>query len=152
MDLDSDVYQLIPIDTRARQIRLLDLEPGGFGGKLRGALRPAFLPVSKRLDSTGNDPGQQRMLGFLGKRPPDQYPSHSTLLRPVTPETKYEALSYTWGASKLERTITLNGKHMLGITDNLYNALRRLRKRVGIRTLWVRLSGPYPPFPSETFN
>src|ERR1700761_9437031 len=49
---------------------------------------------------------------------------------------KYEALSYTWGQSSENRTIQLNGC-TLRITDNLYNALRRLRRLTSTRTLWV---------------
>lgn len=53
----------------------------------------------------------------------------------------YEALSYTWGDTTERRTIRLKSKsiswHDLPVTDNLSNALRRLRWRFKIRTLWI---------------
>lgn len=52
---------------------------------------------------------------------------------------RYEALSCAWGESALERppSILLNGHHELTVTDNLYNALRRLCRRFLPRTLWI---------------
>lgn len=54
-------------------------------------------------------------------------------------EARYEALSYTWGRSTMQPqpTIILNERYEVHITDNLYNALRRLRRRFLSRTLWV---------------
>ena len=52
-------------------------------------------------------------------------------------KTRYEALSYTWGASTLHQVVRINGDYQLAITDNLFNALRRLRHRFKSRTLWV---------------
>lgn len=49
---------------------------------------------------------------------------------------QYEALSYTWGASTLGRTVKVNTTN-LAITDNLYDALRRLASTQTTRTLWV---------------
>ncbi|WYZ43194.1 hypothetical protein EsH8_VI_000893 [Colletotrichum jinshuiense] len=48
----------------------------------------------------------------------------------------YEALSYTWGIPDLSFHIELNGKR-LGITNNLYTALRQLRSDDQDRILWV---------------
>jgi hypothetical protein len=48
----------------------------------------------------------------------------------------YEALSYAWGNQSCKR-ITLNTCCEIPITDNLYDALRRLRKRRDKRTLWA---------------
>ena len=52
-------------------------------------------------------------------------------------ETDFEALSYTWGRSKRNRTLIVDGHHCLHITDNLFNALRRLRSTSKTRRLWV---------------
>ncbi|KAK3050510.1 hypothetical protein LTR09_008149 [Extremus antarcticus] len=49
----------------------------------------------------------------------------------------YEALSYTWGASTKQRTIKINGEYTVSITDNLYDALQRLRRRSRGQTMWV---------------
>ena len=43
----------------------------------------------------------------------------------------------TWGNAFEGRTIQLNNGFQLGITDNLYKALRRLRRPLASRTLWV---------------
>jgi hypothetical protein len=114
---ESGVYDLVRIDTRKRQIRLLDLEPGKRGLELKGTLRSAVL---QHLE-----PHQTRE-SHVQRR------SHNA---PSLPQ--YEALSYTWGGSRHGRMICLNNKYTLPITDNLYNALQRLRRRKTIRTLWI---------------
>ena len=48
----------------------------------------------------------------------------------------YEALSYCWGDSTLNKGIICNGKR-LWITTNLYEALCRLQDRHGTRTIWA---------------
>ena len=60
-------------------------------------------------------------------------------LRPVSLdfEPKYEALSYTWGVSKKGRTIRVNAEHRVAVTDNLFLALQRLRRRYFKRAHWV---------------
>ena len=60
-------------------------------------------------------------------------------LRAVALSSKpiYEALSYTWGASVESKSICVNKLYDIGVTDNLYRALRRLRGRVGKRSLWI---------------
>ena len=50
---------------------------------------------------------------------------------------QYEALSYTWGSSEEGRTVCVNKKATLPVSDNLFRALRRLRKKFGSRTLWI---------------
>lgn len=49
----------------------------------------------------------------------------------------YEALSYTWGAFSQNRTITVSDISGYRVSDNLYAALRRLRKVSESRTLWI---------------
>lgn len=48
---------------------------------------------------------------------------------------KYETLSYTWGASEEGSVIRLNDNYEISITDNLFRALRRLRKGWMTRTV-----------------
>ena len=61
------------------------------------------------------------------------------VLKVVSMDSKlpYEALSYTWGSANRGRSIVLNDKYQLSITDNLFQALIRLRKSLKERTLWV---------------
>ncbi|KAH8699364.1 heterokaryon incompatibility protein-domain-containing protein, partial [Phaeosphaeriaceae sp. PMI808] len=49
---------------------------------------------------------------------------------------KYEALSYVWGTSLSPLQARVNGLGMW-ITENLDCALRHLRFRTGIRTIWI---------------
>ena len=60
-------------------------------------------------------------------------------LRTVSLSSKpqYEALSYTWGASELGKTISINKYYRLPVTDSVFRALRRLRRRFCVRTLWI---------------
>lgn len=57
----------------------------------------------------------------------------------LSDQCNYEALSYTWGESTLRPppTIILNEHYELQITDNLFSALRRLRRRFRSRRLWI---------------
>lgn len=48
----------------------------------------------------------------------------------------YEALSYTWGGFAEGRTIDLHGEAYT-ISDNLFAALKRLRKLNAVRRLWI---------------
>ncbi|KAK3117238.1 hypothetical protein LTR53_001573 [Teratosphaeriaceae sp. CCFEE 6253] len=52
-------------------------------------------------------------------------------------QPRYEALSYTWGATTLSNTILVNGRYHLPLTDNLWRALRGLRHRWCKRVLWI---------------
>ncbi|KAI7778819.1 hypothetical protein LA080_001600 [Diaporthe eres] len=49
---------------------------------------------------------------------------------------RYQALSYVWGSQDDPREIRLNGTTVL-VTQNLYNALRRLRLQHETRVIWV---------------
>lgn len=50
-------------------------------------------------------------------------------------KSRYIALSYTWGELNISAAITCNGTP-LGITQNLHEALIRMRK-AGVEALWV---------------
>lgn len=54
----------------------------------------------------------------------------------VGPDPEYEAISYTWGRPELRHTIYCNGSP-LGVTENLYNLLLMLRKRLPRSLLWI---------------
>lgn len=49
----------------------------------------------------------------------------------------YEALSYTWGDSTEQRTITLNGTSLVPVTNNVFRALRGTRSCLKQAVLWV---------------
>lgn len=54
---------------------------------------------------------------------------------PSLPE--YETLSYAWGGEGEKQDIKVNEDYNLKIGKNLWDALRRIRKADGDRTLWV---------------
>ena len=49
----------------------------------------------------------------------------------------YEAISYTWGLSKADATICVNGQCGFPVTDNVSALLRRLRLSDRERVLWI---------------
>lgn len=49
----------------------------------------------------------------------------------------FEALSYCWGSSTESRSISVDGVEGFRVTDNLFAALRRLRRLGEERTLWI---------------
>jgi hypothetical protein len=59
----------------------------------------------------------------------------------ITQHPKFEALSYSWmtssGDSNKEWPIILDGKSVLYVTRNLWQALHRLRPKTGVRVLWA---------------
>lgn len=55
----------------------------------------------------------------------------------ISSQPSYEALSYTWGDSKRTNTIRTNGTNEIKIGKNLYSALRCLRQKREILTIWV---------------
>ena len=51
--------------------------------------------------------------------------------------TAYEALSYSWGESLEQKSIAVQQRYRIGVTDNLYRALKCLRRRFQRRTVWI---------------
>jgi hypothetical protein len=49
----------------------------------------------------------------------------------------YQALSYVWGGWEGNRSIQLQGHDGFAVTDNLYAALRRLRRSKTVRSIWT---------------
>jgi hypothetical protein len=133
----SAVYDQIPNDSTTRQIRLLDLEPGKFGTELKGTLRSTHLPPTARHYRRAAWDGTSTIKGWqdLWDGPLDVASPYLVSLELGTPN--YEALSYTWGARRKQRVIRLNGKYTLPVTDNLYDAVQRIRSRADLRTVWV---------------
>lgn len=51
-------------------------------------------------------------------------------------DLEYEAVSYVWGESVNKRSVRVSG-HKVEVTNNLYDALRRLRNPHNKRALWI---------------
>jgi hypothetical protein len=82
-------------------------------------LPPARYPYVRQLN------GQEiRLLKMQWPISDDQL-SFALLEHPLEANIKFTALSYTWGSIDSTRTITCNG-HPLQISQNLYNALKKL--------------------------
>lgn len=56
---------------------------------------------------------------------------------PLSQHITYEAVSYTWVARTKGRSVLLDGSYILPVTDNLFRALQRLRRRLQKRTVWI---------------
>src|SRR4051812_42939730 len=54
----------------------------------------------------------------------------------LEPDLKYESLSYCWGQDAIKKTILLNGV-VFEVTQNLHDALQRLRLLKSPRRLWI---------------
>lgn len=96
-----------PVRKEHREIRLLEL-----------------LPASNPQDEVQCE-FRIASLGPSGEQGPTPHP------------LQYEVLSYTWGESNTNRSITLCGQKNFKVTDNLYSALVRLRHAETKRILWI---------------
>jgi hypothetical protein len=67
---------------------------------------------------------------------PNMRISCSLLHRPLTKDTQYEALSYTWGDEVAEYPIFIDGG-VFRVRKNLYCALRKLRKELEPSSVWI---------------
>jgi hypothetical protein len=106
LTVDS-LYSSLPVASKARTIRLLDLDD---------------LPQwSKRVGGTSND---IPLTGTLRVVSLETCPS-------------FAALSYVWGRSSSPSDAILCGNVEIEITSNCRDALRQLRQRYGSMTIWV---------------
>lgn len=95
-----------------RQIRVLYLLPGAFHDEIRCALHVQWIDCD--FDKEQAD---------VENRPRPQLP--------------YDALSYAWGDQEDPKFIWFYDDGELPVTENLWNALRRLRDSTYTRRLWV---------------
>lgn len=89
------------------EIRILRLWPGIFGSSLRGTLR----------------------VQVLSSKSPDVGSSSRS--------TGYEALSYTWGSWEDSKSIRIDDKYDIQISQNLWTALQNLRGNWRWQDFWV---------------
>ena len=87
-------------------------------------------------DNVKIDPSTEiRLLHLLPGEDGDTISCHLTSATVHLAE--FDALSYTWGERSDGHAINLNGISGFSVTDNLFAALRRLRRTTTTRTLWV---------------
>ncbi|KAI0521696.1 HET-domain-containing protein [Xylaria bambusicola] len=88
----------------------------------------AFLPID-------SNKGEIRLLKIeLGRY--GEVIKCSYRLTTVTGDVQYETLSYVWGDLQVDKTIIVEDTEV-GLTDNLFNALTRIRHETELRHLWV---------------
>ena len=109
------MYDTIPLNKRRSEIRILRLQAALFYHN----------QVVCDLEAISLD-------GFGANNPKRHPDGHGTTVWP-----EYEALSYTWGASKNRNTIRLGQHSFFPVTDNLHAALCRLRQPDRDTKLWV---------------
>ena len=120
-----------PLDPLGGEIRLLSVLPGKFKDQIRCLLVKASLSSFESFGNTVLAPRSERLSG--------KEACFVTALRYSMELLKwsgYEALSYTWGTAA-DFPITINNEHGFLVTKNLAAALRRLRRGVEPRWLWI---------------
>ncbi|RYP61407.1 hypothetical protein DL769_007730 [Monosporascus sp. CRB-8-3] len=122
--IEMTTYQYSPLSTEEFEIRLLNLQPGGFSDPIRVTLKHTVIPLSSRWSR--------------GIRVPNDSEAESHQ-HPAYPS--FEALSYAWGSIDNPKPIILDGAadgaNTIMVTENLDVALRHLRRTGENRTLWI---------------
>ena len=100
------------------------------------ALQSVLPPSEKLRYEPLNHPDEIRLVRiFPGSRiSPVKCELQPVLLGPGTPE--YVALSYCWGDATKKTWINCNGQR-LALTKDLFNAIRKLRRKDETETLWI---------------
>jgi hypothetical protein len=120
-----------PLDPLGNEIRLLSVLPGRFKEQIRCLLVKASLSSFEIIGNAALAPRSERLSG--------KEACFVTTLRysmELLEWSGYEALSYTWGTAT-NIPITINNEHGFLVTENLAAALRRLRRTVEPRWLWI---------------
>ncbi|KAI1337548.1 heterokaryon incompatibility protein-domain-containing protein [Xylariaceae sp. FL0016] len=101
--------------------------------------QPLFAHNSRYYDgSLVGDPSVRRIR--LLKLLPGQFQERilCTLTTEVlTPDSSYEAVSYTWGEYPSIHSITINGMPEFQVAYNVFSVLKRIRRRDSARVVWV---------------
>lgn len=99
-------------------------------------LHSALSPDEKFLYQPLTRPDEIRLVKILpgSRTSPIRCELHSAILGPYAP--KYVALSYCWGNATHKTWVSCNGQR-LGLTKDLLNALRRLRRKDENEMLWI---------------
>ena len=137
----ASLYASLPLE-EGNNIRVLDLLPGTRGQGMKARLRLVCLDdiyarsvtlveARARLKKATDRPWRSEQY------PEIKYQADRAEKERLKCQQQFEALSYTWGTIIRRHTIELNNEVTLEITDNLYQALRRLRYLRRTRTLWV---------------
>lgn len=145
-------YPGLPLDRRKHEIRVLQLSPGSLGREIRCALETVSLESFsvKEIKFESKDHMPPYFAAYTGHRPDVKpiehdraYDSFDYPYRWYEPRCTnepcryYEALSYPCGSYRNLTSVTLNRQKGFVVTDNLFQALRRLRHVRKVRILWV---------------
>ncbi|KAK5683973.1 hypothetical protein LTS10_003837 [Elasticomyces elasticus] len=131
-------YAGMPLNFERKVTRLLTLEPGDWQQDIHCSLRNVSLfAYANVLEHDKQHPqhGWEHRR-WLTNNPDEAWENleapADTFEMPV-----FEALSYVWGSLMFGKKVYLKGLGALSITNNLHDALRRLRRRDEKRCLWI---------------
>ncbi|KAH7392149.1 heterokaryon incompatibility protein-domain-containing protein [Phaeosphaeria sp. MPI-PUGE-AT-0046c] len=157
-------YQYTPLDIETGEIRIVQLHPGDFADPVRISIivTPFAVPRPTQLDHYRLDRIQETLpshwrvhenidgrLVFRDTKKrltawthPDTKGSSSNYSHGEHPTAlcrpSYEALSYVWGTENAETLVqVVPSSHSLPVRQNLYDAMKHLRKQRVSRFLWV---------------
>jgi hypothetical protein len=82
------------------------------------------------------DIGELRLITLFPGDPEDEIHSQVNVAKLGEEIQEYEALSYVWGSQSRHKPIKMNGINFM-VTENLYDALKRLRYPDKQRILWI---------------
>ncbi|CAJ2503679.1 Uu.00g110730.m01.CDS01 [Anthostomella pinea] len=106
-------------------------------------MRATSMAAQKHREERGpyqhldTDRREIRVLDLLPSSKPDAPLKGNLRTVSLDDELEYEALSYTWGSASEEQATIIDGDHSVPVTNNLSRALRRFRRRLVKRTIWI---------------
>ncbi|KAL8923008.1 MAG: hypothetical protein Q9208_004820 [Pyrenodesmia sp. 3 TL-2023] len=152
-------YQYQPLERHQEEIRLVSLLPGSFNDPIKICIRHSVLTPCSDSNGKENDRSERKSLVYpwTAEETSDgetlivnRETNETTWHRPIpadedySPQTDFEALSYTWGTPDSPETARVmqneSGEEdcaTILIYQNLATALRYIRHRDRHRTLWV---------------
>lgn len=123
----SEDYIYQPL-TNAQDIRIVQLAPGSFDDEINCSLHTCSIEFEYPVDPTKQIKGAKTLTFFT----PTFHIVSLTTGEPIW----YTALSYVWGDPSLVKSIRCEGK-LFHTTENLYTALKYLRRTKSAVHLWV---------------
>ena len=122
-----------PIDPGGREIRLVELSPGGYDDPISLSLHIVKLEKRVTQEEESDEDESQEDESDEAESDEDEFVDWQP---PFCCQFTYEALSYAWGTAISPRKALVDG-FKLPITKSLHQGLRRLRLDDKPRMLWV---------------
>ncbi|CAJ2506386.1 Uu.00g005160.m01.CDS01 [Anthostomella pinea] len=113
----------------------------GFSTKLHVSGRLLAVPIDAKNDGPYEalDPSRReiRLLDLLPSKDADAQIHGNLRTVSLEDRPRCEALSYTWGSPSEGRSILIGKVYHVGVTNNLFRALRWFRRSRHERTMWI---------------